>query len=355
VKAHPVLDPWALISASVESVLVTDTDLDSPGPVVVFVNPAFERMSGWSESEIVGQSPRILQGPDTDLSAFSGLKERLRKGQVWEGQAINYRKNGSKFVMEWSIAPVLNADGEVTHFVAVQRDITSRVEAERDLRDTREAVITSLEQQKAIREIFGRFVPKEIADRALADSGSLQPDLREATILFTDIEGFSTLAETMSPRAVIELLNDYFGVLTKTIEAHNGVIHQFQGDGVLAAFNLPLKNPEHASNAVAAAIEIREILASHKFAGDIFLKTRFGINTGTVVAGTVGGAERIGYTVHGDAVNLTARIEQENKNFGTDILIAEQTILQIGKAMPFRSVETITVRGRRNPVTLYTI
>ena len=353
--AHPGLDPWALISASVESVLVTDIDLDSPGPTVVFVNPAFKRMTGWSESDIVGQSPRVLQGPNTDLSVFSGLKERLRKGQVWEGQTINYRKNGSEFVMEWSIAPVLNTKSEITHFVAVQRDITVRVEAERALQEAREAVITGLEQQKVIREIFGRFVPNEIADQALADSGSLQPDLREATILFTDIEGFSTLAETMSPKAVIELLNDYFGVITKTIEAHSGVIHQFQGDGVLATFNLPLKNSDHASNAVAAAIEIRKILSSHTFAGGVYLKTRFGINTGTVVAGTVGGAGRIGYTVHGDAVNLTARIEQENKNFDTDILIAEETVLQIGKEMSFRPVETITVRGRRNPVSLYTV
>ena len=159
----------------------------------------------------------------------------------------------------------------------------------------------------------------------------------------------------MSPKAVIELLNDYFGVITKTIEAHKGVIHQFQGDGVLATFNLPLKNSDHASNAVTAAIEIREILSSHTFAGGVYLKTRFGINTGTVVAGTVGGAGRIGYTVHGDVVNITARIEQENKNFDTDILIAEETILQIGKEMSFRPVETITVRGRRNPVSLYTI
>ena len=355
VNANPDLDPWALISASVESVLVTSIDLDYPGPTVVFVNPAFEKMTGWSESDIVGQSPRVLQGPNTDFSAFIGLKEQLRKGQAWVGQAINYRQDGSEFVMEWSISPVLNAQGETSHFIAVQRDVTARVEAERALQQARESAITSLEQQKTIREIFGRFVPNEIADQALADSGSLQPDLREATILFTDIQGFCTLAETMSPKAVIELLNDYFGVITKVIEAYNGVIHQFQGDGVLATFNLPLKNSDHASNAVAAAIEIRQILSTHAFAGGVYLKTRFGINTGTVVAGTVGGAGRIGYTVHGDAVNLTARIEQQNKNFDTDILIAEETVLQIGNATTFRPVETITVRGRCSPVSLYTI
>ena len=352
---HPDLDPWALISASVESVLVTDTDLDSPGPSVVFVNPAFERMTGWTQAEIIGQSPRVLQGPNTDLTAFFGIKEQLRKGKIWAGIAINYRKDGSEFVMEWSIAPVQNVDREITHFIAVQRDVTARVEAERALQAAQEAVIAGLEQRKAIRETFGKFVPNEIADRALADSGVLQPNLREATILFSDIQGFSSLAEIISPRAVIELLNDYFGVITKSIEARHGVIHQFQGDGVLATFNLPLENPNHAVDAVSAAMSIRELLSTHTFAEGIHLKTRFGINTGSVVAGTVGGTGRVGYTVHGDAVNLAARIEQQNKQFGTDILIAEATVSKTRKDMNFRPVETITVRGRRNPVTLYTI
>ena len=144
-------------------------------------------------------------------------------------------------------------------------------------------------------------------------------------------------------------------MITKSIEARNGVIHQFQGDGVLATFNLPLENPNHAVDAVSAAMAIRELLSAHTFAEGIHLKTRFGINTGSVVAGTVGGTGRIGYTVHGDAVNLTARIEQENKQFGTDILIAEATVSKIGEAMTFRPVETITARDRQNPVTLYTI
>ena len=349
------LDPWALISAAVESILVTDTELVSPGPTVLFVNPAFERMTGWNKDEINGRSPRVLQGPNTDLSIFSGLKEQLWKGEIWEGQAVNYRKDGSEFVMEWSIAPILTAEREITNYVAVQRDVTARVEAERTLQEAQEAVISGLEQRKEIRETFGRFVPKEIADQALTESGVLEPDLREATILFSDIQGFSTLAETMSPKAVIELLNDYFSVITKLIEAQNGVIHQFQGDGVLATFNLPLENPNHAADAVVAAIAIRERLSAHTFAGGVHLNTRFGINTGTVVAGTVGGIGRIGYTVHGDAVNLAARIEQENKRLGTDILVAEATVLQIGEAMSFRPVETTPIRGRQKPVTLYAI
>lgn len=344
-----------MISATTESILVTDIDLDRPGPTVVFVNPAFEKMTGWTHDEIRGRSPRLLQGANTDLTAFSGLKEKLQKGEQWDGMAINYRKDGSEFVMEWSIAPVWNMDGEITNFIAVQRDVTARVKAENALQKAQEAVIAGLKQRQEIRETFGRFVPKEIADRALSTKGILKPDLRDATILFTDIQGFSSLAENMSPNAVIELLNQYFGLITELMESKNGVIHQFQGDGILATFNLPLKNPNHAADAVDAAVKIRKRMTTYTFAGGIHLKTRYGINTGRVVAGTVGGSGRIGYTVHGDAVNLTARIEQENKRLGTDILVSEATVSRIKKEMPFRYVDTVVLRGRQKPVALYAI
>ena len=92
-----------------------------------------------------------------------------------------------------------------------------------------------------------------------------------------------------------------------------------------------------------------------RFGGGLQMATRIGINTGAVVAGTVGGSGRLGYTVHGDTVNLTARIEQENKRFDTDVLIGETTVQMCGDAFSFRNVETMRVRGRRQPVTLYTL
>lgn len=149
-----------MISATTESILVTDIDLDRPGPTVVFVNPAFEKMTGWTHDEIRVRSPRLLQGANTDLTAFSGLKEKLQKGEQWDGMAINYRKDGSEFVMEWSIAPVWNMDGEITNFIAVQRDVTARVKAENALQKAQEAVIAGLKQRQEIRETFGKFVPK---------------------------------------------------------------------------------------------------------------------------------------------------------------------------------------------------
>ena len=126
----PDINHFAVIEAAAESILITGSDLDCPGPSIVYVNPAFERMTGWSKAEIYGKSPRILQGPKTDLQVFSDLREKLSSNKVWEGQAINYRKDGSEFWMEWSITRLNDEQGKAYQYVAVQRDISSRIEAD---------------------------------------------------------------------------------------------------------------------------------------------------------------------------------------------------------------------------------
>jgi len=347
--------PMALLEAAVESILVTTADLELPGPTIVYVNPAFERMTGWSREEIVGQSPRVLQGPCTDKTIFNDLKRRLRQGETWEARGINYRKDRQEFVMEWSIAPIRDDSGVIYQYVAVQRDVTERVETERKLERAREDVIDSLRKRDLMHETFGKFIPNAIVDRVIADAGILEPDLREATVFFSDIAGFTMSTEHMDPRSIMLLLNEYFSLVTAPIESRGGVIHQFQGDAILATFNLPVHDPRHAAKAVEAALEIQDSLSTYRFDNDATLSTRIGINTGTVVAGTVGSSGRLGYTVHGDAVNLAARIEQENKRLGTQILITEATAQELGDEFNPRAVETILVPGRRQPVTVYIV
>lgn len=347
--------PMRVLEAAVESILITATDLESPGPTIVYTNPAFERMSGWSNKEIIGKSPRILQGPKTNRLVFNDFKRRLRHGEIWEGQTVNYRKNGQEFVMEWSISPIRDDDGAIYQYVAVQRDVTERVQTERELERTKEAVIDSLKKRELMHETFGKFIPNAIVDQVIADAGILEPDLQEATVLFSDIVGFTMLTEHMDPRSIMLMLNKYFSIMTATIESRGGVVHQFQGDAILATFNIPLQDPHHAANAVEAALEIQDALSNYHFGNGFTLSTRIGINTGTVVAGTVGSSGRLGYTVHGDAVNLAARIEQENKRFGTQILISEATARQIGDKFDSRTVDKILVPGRSQPVTVCTV
>jgi len=109
-----------------ESILITDAQLDSPGPKILFVNPAFTRMTGHTAAEAIGKTPRMLQGPRTDKTVLRQLRQNLERGEVFEGEAINYRKDGTEFHMEWQIAPLRDSAGTVTHFVAIQHDITER-------------------------------------------------------------------------------------------------------------------------------------------------------------------------------------------------------------------------------------
>lgn len=216
-------------------------------------------------------------------------------------------------------------------------------------------MLDGLSSRERMRRTFGKFVPRSIVDAVLADQGTLKPVTCEATVLFSDIAGFSTFAERMQPEEIIHLLNEYFSLVIEPIESRGGVIHQFQGDAVLATFNLPIEDANHAQNAVAAALEIGQLLQEKVFCHGKQIETRIGLNTGVIVGGTVGGEGRLGYTVHGDAVNLAARVEQLNKQFGSQLLVTESTFEKISRTFNATFVDTLKVRGRWQPVKLYRI
>ena len=206
---------------------------------------------------------------------------------------------------------------------------------------------------------LSRFVPSEVAAQFKASETRVEAgagDVRETTIFFSDLQGFTTLSEGMSPVELISTLNEYFAAVTEPIIRHGGVINQYQGDAILATFNLPKALEDHAANAVGAAIEIQQILATSTFGTDLRLTSRVGINTGIVVGGLVGAQDRLGYTVHGDDVNLAARLEALNKEHGTRIIVSERTRELAGaERFAFEALGTVTVRGRSQPVTIYQI
>jgi PAS domain S-box-containing protein len=121
-----------------ESIVITDADLDWPGPRIIFVNPAFTQMTGYTAAEVIGHTPRILQGPGTDKAVLQRLRQSLERGEVFDGEAIQYRKDGTEYFQEWQIAPLQDADGKTTHFVAIQRDISERKRTEESLRVSEE-------------------------------------------------------------------------------------------------------------------------------------------------------------------------------------------------------------------------
>jgi PAS domain S-box-containing protein len=116
----------AAVEATGEAILITSAELDEPGPRIEYANPAFTRMTGYEAHEVVGRSPRLLQGPLTDRTVLDGLRAALEAGEAAQGEAVNYRKDGSAYMVEWLVTPVREADGRITHWVATQRDVTER-------------------------------------------------------------------------------------------------------------------------------------------------------------------------------------------------------------------------------------
>jgi len=141
---------------SEDSIIITTKDLDLPGPQIIYVNPGFTKMTGYSPQEVIGKTPRIFQGTKTDKSVLRRLKSSLLEGKVFFGQAINYRKDGSEFWNEWHIEPIRDEDGTVECYLAIQHDITKRKEAEQVIEQKNAALKEIIEQieieKKSIKE-----------------------------------------------------------------------------------------------------------------------------------------------------------------------------------------------------------
>lgn len=216
-------------------------------------------------------------------------------------------------------------------------------------------MVKGLEEREFIRDTFGKYVTPDVASVVLADKINLEGEMRVCTILVTDIAGFTTLSEKLSPADNVKMLNEYFSVIVKVIQENKGVVNKFIGDSVFALFNVPLNDPEHATNAIKAAIDIRKMTVSHKFGNGQTLSTRIGINTGLVLAGNLGAKERMEYTVIGDDVNIAARLEQLNKELNTSILVGENTYLLIKDKFDFKFVKDVQLKGKEKSTQVYTI
>ncbi len=226
------------------------------------------------------------------------------------------------------------------------------------LQRARSLLFESVIEGSAARDL-SRFVPQEVARKVIhSEEGAItgKGEVADCSILFTDIEGFTAISESLAPEALIEALNRYFELVAKPIADNGGVISQFQGDAILATFNLPRPDAQHAASAVRAALEIQRVVDGIEFADGVYFNTRVGINTGRVVGGLVGSGDRVGYTVHGDNVNLAARLEQLNKDYGTRIVVADSTRERIAPGLfEFRELGDTSVRGLNRPVKVFTV
>ncbi len=218
-------------------------------------------------------------------------------------------------------------------------------------------MVATIKDRERIGRLFGKFLPTPIAQTLLQstdDTGAIPSRKCIASILFVDLQGFTSMCENADPQNVVDVLNAYFAKTTAIIETNKGIITQFQGDAVLAVFNAVDDQPNHADLAVKSAIEIQQLAHSQTFLGQS-LTCRCGVNTGELVAGNVGAPDRLTFTVNGDAVNSAARLEAMNKELGTKILIGETTREQMSNPEETILVKEVMLRGRSTPSSVYTV
>jgi class 3 adenylate cyclase len=220
------------------------------------------------------------------------------------------------------------------------------------------AMIEGLREREQLRETFGRYVDESVAATILRrqSEGARSGETGDATILFSDIAGFTTIAEYLTPAELVGALNDYLETVLRPIREHGGVVHTFIGDGLFASFNMPLACESHPVAAVRAALDIQKAVGSRTF-GDqgVALATRIGISTGPVIGGEIGAGKRMNFTLLGNTVNLAARLEELNKQHGTRILVSQSTRAACGETFRFESLGSVTVRGRSEPVAIFSV
>jgi adenylate cyclase len=215
--------------------------------------------------------------------------------------------------------------------------------------------------RREVRALFGRFVSNDVIAQLEANPAraTLGGERRTMTVLFSDIRGFTTATEKGEPEAVVEQLNQYFSAMVDVLFRHRGTLDKFVGDMVMGLFGAPLDDPRHADHAVAAAREMVAELArlNERWTADgrPTVDIGIGINTGEMVVGNIGSEAIMSYTVIGDAVNLGARLESLNKEYGTHILISDATRAALTMPVETRHVADVIVKGKTRPVTVYEV
>ena len=217
----------------------------------------------------------------------------------------------------------------------------------------------NLREKEFIKQTFERYVSKQLAERLLKhkDEIKLGGEEMTITILFSDIRRFTTLAERLPPRQVVELLNDYFTRMINVVNKSDGVVDKLMGDSVMALFGVPFPAIEDAMNSVRCAIamqkEVKEFNKIRSGQGLPTLEMGIGLNTGPVIAGNIGSKERMEYTVIGDSVNVAARLQGLAKP--GEVLVSEQTYRQVKGKVLATPMEPMTLKGKRIPVGVYRI
>lgn len=212
---------------------------------------------------------------------------------------------------------------------------------------------------EALEHAFAKFAPHEVVERIIADGVATTGETKDVTILFADLQGFTSLAETMEATALVALLNAHFERMAQVIAAHRGHLAKFIGDGLLALFGALEPNPWQANDALHAALAMRAALDAHnrelRARGQPSLAMGIGIHRGPVVAGVLGTSGVREYGVLGHGVNLASRVESLTRVHGVDVLVTEAVRAQCDPRFRLRALPAVEVKGLPEPVVTFAV
>jgi adenylate cyclase len=218
---------------------------------------------------------------------------------------------------------------------------------------------TEEKEKRWVKAAFGQYVSPKVLEILLADPSKLKlvGERREMTVFFSDVAGFTSIAERLNPDELVVLLNRYLSAMTEVIFRHDGYLNKYMGDGIMAFWNAPVKQDDHPVRACLCALESMERLKRLNLELEqqalVPLKARIGINSGMMVVGNMGSEQKSDYTVMGDHVNIASRLEGANKSFGTSIMISEFTYDLVPEQFEVRFLDIIRVPGKAKPIRTY--
>jgi len=323
--------------------------LDPDGLITVF-NGAAETIFGISSDDAIGRPYHEVLGLTVTTRLLSRMARVMSRGERVAEIEIDGPLNGrERAVLRISLSPLKSSiDGGQRGLgvVLVADDVTeARLAAEASAREAAE--------KERIRALFGHYVAPSVVEHLLASTEQLRlgGSRQQVSVLFADIRGFSAMAETLPPEEVVALLNRYLGVATNSILCDGGTLDKYIGDAVMAFFNAPLPQEDHALQAVRAAALLQRAVRAEAAAGGPAVGFGVGVNTGEAIVGNIGTPQLMNYTVIGDAVNVAQRLQ--SVACAGEVLLSESTYEAVKDHVDAEELPPIEVKGRRAPVRAY--
>lgn len=304
----------------------------------------------------------LYQDPDSSLEIFAAIQRSYDENNE---NVVQFRNLLIQFYAVFLILSLLavvmlarsitNPVSNLAHAVKRIEDgdykmrakVSSRDELG-DLADSVNSMAKGLAEKEKVRDLLGKVVSQQIAEELLNNPVELGGEERTATILFSDIRGFTSFCEGKSPQSVLEELNKVLSRISDIIEQHQGVVDKFQGDAVMALFGVPIASAECSENAMQAALEIIAALEET----DSQLSACVGVNTGLVVAGNLGSSNRLNYSVIGDTVNLAARLESLTRFYNVSNIVSEAS-KNAAPGFAYRELDRVRVAGKTEAIRIF--